>query len=230
MHLLYADESGSGADPAQKYVVLAGVCLFERQGWWLSSELDAIAQRFDPANPNSVELHGSPMLTGKSFWRNFDVPSRVKAIQDALSVMTCSHHENRIFAVVVNKALISPKDPIEYAFEQLASRFDHFLRRRYLATNVAHRGLILFDKSTYETSIQGLARDFRTVGHSWGILRNLCEVPVFIDSRASRLIQLADLVAYAIFRKWERSDDRFYSIIRDRFDKDGSVTHGLHCV
>lgn len=73
-----------------------------------------------------------------------------------------------------------------------------------------------------------MAHEFRTIGHQWGVLRNLSEVPVFIDSKASRLIQLADLIAYAVFRKWEKSDDRFYSIIADRFDREGSVVHGLH--
>ena len=118
---------------------------------------------------------------------------------------------------------------MEYAFEQLASRFDRYLGRLHRAGNT-QRGLILFDKSVHEASLQNLARDFRTVGHRWGVLRNLSEVPVFIDSRASRLIQLADLIAFAVFRNWEKSDSRFYDIIRDRFDSEGSVVHGLHVV
>jgi len=73
-----------------------------------------------------------------------------------------------------------------------------------------------------------MATDFRTIGHQWGVLRNFSEVPLFLDSRASRLIQLADLLAYAIFRHYEQSDSRFYSIINNRFDSEGGVTHGLH--
>lgn len=56
---------------------------------------------------------------------------------------------------------------------------------------------MIFDKSTYEETIQNLATDFRTVGHQWNVIANLAEVPLFLDSKASRLIQLADLVAYA---------------------------------
>ena len=62
MHLLYADESGSPKDPSQNYLVLAGVSVFERQSYWISNELDKIAARFDPANPDEVELHGNPIL------------------------------------------------------------------------------------------------------------------------------------------------------------------------
>ena len=69
MYLLYADESGTTQDPSQQYFVLAGFCVFERQGYWISEKLDKIAARFNPADPGSVELHGSPMLNGNGFLR-----------------------------------------------------------------------------------------------------------------------------------------------------------------
>ena len=198
MYLLYADESGSAPDPNQNHFVLAGVSLFERQGWWISNELDRIAERFNPADPISVELHESPMMGGRGSWQPFSKQDRLKAIEDALSVLAYSHPSNRIFACVVNKSKVAPADPVEIAFEQLSSRFDHYLGRLHKKGD-AQRGIMIFDKSTYESTLQGLATDFRTIGHSWGFLRNLAEVPLFLDSRASRLIQLADLVAYAIF-------------------------------
>lgn len=226
MYLLYADESGSVGDPKQKFFVLAGVCVFERQSFWISSELDKIASRFDPANPNSVELHGNPMYGGKKFWRQFPKEMRHQAIRDSLSVLAASHPSNRIFVCAVEKSLISPHDPVEYCFEQLASRFDYFLTRVHKKGDT-QRGIIIFDKSTYESTIQSLATDFRTIGHTWGILRNFSEVPLFIDSKASRLIQLADLVAYAAFKAYEQGDDELYSLISGRTDSDGGIKHGL---
>ncbi len=227
MYLLYADESGTVHDAKQQIFVLAGFCVFERQGFWIASELDKIAARFNPADPASVELHGNPMHSGKGIFRQFPKEVRLQAIEDALKVFLASHPSNRLFASVVNKALISPVDPVEYAFEQLASRFDHYLTRLHKAGNT-QRGVILFDKSTYETTLQALATDFRTIGHSWGVLRNLSEVPLFMDSKASRLIQLADLIAYSIFRNYERGDSDLFSIIQNSFDADGGITHGLH--
>jgi hypothetical protein len=35
MYFLYADESGTTHDPNQQYFVLAGFCVFERQGYWI---------------------------------------------------------------------------------------------------------------------------------------------------------------------------------------------------
>jgi len=78
------------------------------------------------------------------------------------------------------------------------------------------RGLILFDESSTEQRIQTLAREFKYAGHSYGVTRNYAEVPVFLDSRASRLIQLADLIAYALFRHFEHGDSKYYQVIKIR--------------
>jgi len=227
MYLLYADESGSVGDPKQQFFVLAGFCVFERQGYWIAKELDKIAARFNPADPASVELHGNPINSGKGIFRRFTKTDRANAIEDALKIFLATHPSNRLFASVVRKAKVSPADPVEFAFEQLASRFDHYLTRLHKAGDT-QRGVIIFDKATNEKTIQSLATDFRTIGHRWGIIRNFSEVPLFLDSRASRLIQLADLIAYAVFRYYESGDDKFFSILKNSFDSEGGITHGLY--
>ncbi|MGL5076924.1 MAG: DUF3800 domain-containing protein, partial [Waterburya sp.] len=70
MYLLYVDESGTTHDPNQQYFVLAGFCVFERQGYWSANKLDEIAAKFDPAESTAVELHGSPMFGGRGRWRS----------------------------------------------------------------------------------------------------------------------------------------------------------------
>ena len=226
MHLLYLDESGTVNDLQQKHFVLAGFAIFERQSFWISNEMDKIAARFNPADPTSVELHGNPMYGGKKFWRQFTKEMRHEAIVDCLKLFASSHPSNRIFACVINKSIVMPKDPVEFAFEQIASRFDYSLIRLH-KSNDPQRGIIIFDKSTYETTIQNLALDFRTLGHTWGVLRNLAEVPLFLDSKASRLIQMADLIAYAIFKAYEHNETKFFTLIEGRIDKEGGNNHGL---
>lgn len=83
------------------------------------------------------------------------------------------------------------------------------------------------DKSSYENALQSLARIFRVQGTRWGNLRNLAEVPLFVDSQASRIIQIADLVAWAVWRRYEFQDTRYFDKIVSRFDSEGGVLHGL---
>lgn len=226
MHLLYADESGSIKDPKQIFFVLAGVSVFERQTFWLSEQLEKIAEIFNPGDPHSVELHGNPMFGGKGIWRKIEKDKRIAAIKDALQCLANSHKSNKIFCCVIRKSVVTPKDPVELAFEQLASRFDYYLASLHKEGD-SQRGIVIFDKSTYEATIQNLATDFRKIGHTWGVIRNMAEVPLFLDSKASRLIQLADLVAYSIFRHYEHQDDQFYSIIADRVHSQNGQMYGL---
>jgi Protein of unknown function (DUF3800) len=217
MHLLYLDHAGATEDTSQNHFVLAGISVFERQTFWLSTELDKIAARFNPSDPESVELHGSPMHGGRSEWRRFPVVDRISAIRDVLSIVPKSHPSNILFGVGIKKPRDNPEIAVEKAFEQICILFDKYLWRMHLRGDT-QRGVIVFDKATYETDIQALATHFRSIGHSWGVVRNLSEVPLFLDSKASRLVQLADLVSFALYRLYERNDYRFFNIIANRFD------------
>jgi hypothetical protein len=231
MHLLYLDESGSVADPNQRYFVLGGVAVFERTTHWVEQQLNEVAKRFAPEDPYRVELHGSPMRSGREGWKTFPLEDRLRAIRDALGA-ACAYHRNgsvRFFGAVIKKSSMAGQaDPVQHAFEQLSNRFDLFLQRLYRKHNDPQRGIMLFDKSSTEQRIQNLAREFKYAGHAWGRTKNYAEVPVFLDSKASRLIQLADLVAFALFRFHEHNDNTYYDVIKHCFDNEGGVEHGLY--
>lgn len=230
MHLLYTDESEIflQGESRPRYFALVGVSVFERQTHWLSADLEKIAARFNSGESRGVELHGSPMFSGNGkFWRSQPKEARIQAIKDVLAVLANSHPGNRIFAVVVEKDAAA-ENPMQYAFEQLATRFDYYLGRIGYRQKDRQTGMILFDKSAHEITIQSAAAMYRNEGHQWGQLKYFAEVPAFIDSRSSRLIQLADIVAYAINRKMARNDEEFYKIIESRFDSADGKIHGLH--
>jgi hypothetical protein len=225
MYLLYLDDSGSVRNPADRHIVLAGVAVYERQPHWFSSRLDAIAGRLWPSNPEGLEFRGTDILGGKKHWRGISKEDRTKAYREALTDVGNSLHTH-LFGAAVHKAAISPNDPMEYAFEQICNRFDRFLGRLHQAANT-QRGLIILDESSYETSLQGLARNFRTIGHRWGQLYNHADVPFFVDSRATRMIQYADMIAHAVRRYYENGDSTYFNLISRRFDSEGGVIHGL---
>jgi len=225
MYLLYLDDSGSVQNASDRHIVLAGLAVFERQTYWLSNSLDNLAAKAWPENPSSLEFRGTDIRGGKKHWRGIEKEDRLSFYRDAMSILSASRQVH-IFAAAVHKAALSPNDPMEFAFEQICNRFDRFLGRLHNNGNT-QRGLIILDKSTYETSLQQLAIDFKTVGHRWGLTRNLSDVPLFVDSKATRMIQYADMVAHAVRRYYEQGDSSLFDIFSNRIDSVGGVLHGL---
>jgi hypothetical protein len=126
----------------------------------------------------------------------------------------------------IHKKSFPTADPVALAFEDLCQRFDYFLSRRRQQGD-QQRGMIILDKTTRETSLQQLSREFRKAGTRWGSLKNIADTPFFVDSRASRLVQLADHVAYSVFRRYNTGDAQYMDIIASRFDESDGVYHGL---
>lgn len=228
VYLLYLDGSGSVRNPHERHFVLVGVAVFERQIYHLISKADRFVSELAVSETDDVELHASAMAKGgQRPWKGIVRQQRLAIIEDALGVLAQAHASVRAFAVVVDKEARSPHDPVEYAFEEVCNRFDLFLSRKWRQEGEKHRGLIIMDESHYEGTLQGLARSFRSEGTRWGALRNLAEVPLFVDSMASRLIQLADLLAWAVWRRYEHRDTRYFDRVVRRFDAEGGVIHGL---
>lgn len=229
MHLLYLDESGHSHDPASDFFVLAGFSIFERQTHWLEGQIDPIAQRFSKINPRDIEFHGSPMRSGKDQWKGVSPQDRVQAVVDILTLLGDKQLKLKVYASVIEKKLLPPDDILSRSFEDVAHCFDGFLKTLYRKSD-PQRGLVILDKSSYEEKIQTLSHVFKHIGHANGQLRNFAEVPLFLDSKASRLIQMADLIAYWIFRHYQSGDSRGFELIRPniaRYGGPGSFITGL---
>ncbi|MBF0515870.1 MAG: DUF3800 domain-containing protein [Nitrospirae bacterium] len=226
MYLLYLDDSGSAKNVSDKEVTLGGLCCYEQTPFFLSNKLDDLASEVWPDDPIGLEFRGSSIFGGKEYWRRIKKDARLETYKKALSFLEQST-AIRLFGAVIDRAAVSPEDPIEYGFEQLASRFDRYLIRIH-KKGYHQRGLIILDKSIYETSIQRLAREFRDEGHRWGRkLVNLSDVPLFVDSKATRMVQYADMIAYALRRYYTNHEQEYFNIISKKFDNEGGVIHGL---
>lgn len=227
MHILYLDDSGSERNSKESYIILGGISIFEAQADFLRQELDKIAESIDPQNPSQVEFHASEIFSRRTHpWNKLSKEEAIGVIKAVLNVIAQSYDTARIFACAVHKPSFRGRDCTEMAFEDLCSRFD-----RYLSTlrhsGDRQRGLIVLDKTAYETTIQEMVRRFQSLGTQWVSIRNLADIPFFVDSRASRLIQIADHIAYAVFRRYEARDAQYFDIIAHKFHSDQGVIHGL---
>jgi hypothetical protein len=227
MHLLYLDDSGSVDNKNENYIVLGGVCVSEAQVHWVTTQLDRIAERLRPTDPDAVEFHASAIFSGREEpWKSLTKVQRQDVIKEVLGVLTNSYETARAFATVVHKPTCKGRDPMEVAFEDVCSRFDKFLCR----SEVDSRGLIILDESAHATRLEQLARQFRKLGTSWNSIRRIVDGPLFVSSRSFRCVQLADHIAYAVFRRYEAKDTNYFDVFAHRFDRVGPTIHGLRHV
>jgi hypothetical protein len=228
MHVLYLDDSGSPDNPKEDYFVLGGISVPENSLRWLSHQIEKIAIEINRENPEIIEFHAAEIFRGvEPPWDTMNKGDRIKTIQNVLRTIDSANQGVVIFACAVHKASFPAEDPVIKAYEEITGRFDLYLQRLSAEGDI-QRGLVVIDKSSYETGLQKLASQIRRSGNKWGsFTKQICEVPLFIDSRASRITQLADHIAYAVFRRYQSADINYFNRIEGRFDRKDNVICGL---
>jgi len=236
LYLLYLDDSGSIENPREEYFVFGGVCVPERSIKWLTDQMDSFAAEIDPDNPSSVEFHASEIFGGRKYpWNKYKNKSeRIGIIKKVLRILDDANEDTKAFAAAVHKQSFQQHDLLRMLFEDMCSRFDIYLNRVYQDQKFcyrnkkySHKGMIIFDKNAYEKNLENLAFEFRQDGTKWRDLRNIREVPFFVDSKSSRIIQLSDHIAYAVFRMYNADDLTYFRCIENHFDMDQGIMHGL---
>lgn len=138
------------------------------------------------------------------------------------------NRQGSVFGVAIEKAWLPNEEPYYRAFEDLVSRFDLFLRRiNSQSGGPEQRGIIAVAESSYRDNLEVLVERFRGGGTRWGQVRALAEVPFFLPSKNTRLLQLADFCANAIYGRYNHGITRDLDIIAPRFDRQGDRIHGL---
>ena len=226
MYLLYLDDAGSPSNPNDSYVVLGGIGVYEAQVDWFSRELDKLATPFEK-NPEDIEFHASSIFSRREKpWKELSLDQARGVLKAVLKVVSESYDTARLFSCAIRKADFPGEDPVKLAFEDLCQRFDLFLSNES-KSGQRDRGMLILDESTHETSLQSLSREFRKVGTRWGSLKNIADTPFFVNSQASRLIQIADHIAYSVFRRYNAGDAQYFDIVASRFHEVDGIVHGL---
>jgi hypothetical protein len=207
------------------------------EGKWrkLTQQLDDIQADNFPTAGAFLEFHASEMRTGARSFRGLPRPARTKAIKELYGVVSQTHGLT-LFAAVVDKPAFIAKyenrvDIYRGAFEGLSTMFNFFLERKQNQSQRVGRGIVVFDEARPSLSkeIRRLLAEFQAGGTRWASLRCIIETAFFFDSRSSRLMQIADFAAYAVYRWYEHGDDTYLKQINNKFDRVGSRLHGLKC-
>ena len=112
----------------------------------------------------------------------------------------------------------------DQAFEQVVSRFEQFLARR---PGPPVHGLLVHDNNeTVAKKHTDLMRRFHREGTLWAEIRLINETPLFVDSKLTRMVQLADLCSYAVRRFVENGEADLFHIVLGRADVVDKVVVG----
>jgi AcrR family transcriptional regulator len=200
--LFFADES---ADRQYHYHV--GLLATGEQVAAAERDLELVAQRaldlgYNEGWPPQPELHATDIFGGRCGWGVLDYDERFQIVEAALDVMV--EHGIELMARGVeltrfrNRYGTSQTFLHEIAFRNLLERLCERLKQR------AELGLVITDehytKSVVREEVRR-AKAGKTPGYRGTNFAPILDTVHFVDSRDSRLVQLADLVAYTRRRR-----------------------------
>lgn len=115
----------------------------------------------------------------------------------------------------------------EQAIEQVVSRFQNFLSNTQ-NLHSSKLGLLVHDNNpTVAKKHTDLLRTFHKAGTLWTSINNIIETPLFVDSKLTRMVQIADLCAYALRRFVENGEVEPFRTIFKRVNKFGGKAVGI---
>lgn len=138
----------------------------------------------------------------------------------------------RLFAECIDKVNFNSAGPIQpehQAFEQVVSRFEHYLGAMF-ANDQRTYGLIIHDNNeTVSKKHTELMKQFHREGTFFQRIQRIIETPLFVNSELTGMVQIADLCAYAIRRFLENGEKELFNEIFHRADRrDGKVVGVRH--
>ncbi len=241
MQLLFLDESGTHAGSPN--LVIGGVSLHE-------SHLGEATRRLDDLMASALssrglvaadyEFHAAEMKSPKpqkrgkkaSLWLAIAENDRMALLADAYDIigsLQCTEgwHGCGLFAAVMDARFHAgePEHQREQlAYETVLNKFDDALDQDRRAS----LGMVIHDERLVaQDDIQTWTREWQESAGRVGRLEKLALVPFFADSRGSRLLQVADLVAWGLHRHYTHQDDRWVDRMWPAFHfRDGHM-HGL---
>lgn len=171
---------------------------------------------------------GKPLSRTKKFFKatesyiHLSLNERTKVVQD-IAKLIASWTDCRIFSEAINKLHFDPvrtgKSVGEQAFEQVISRFHHYLNALPDVRISENYGILVHDNNqTVAKKHTELMRRFHASGTLYTQISKIIETPLFVDSGLTRMVQMADLCSYAIRRFTENAETDLFMRIFPRFD------------
>ena len=206
-HLVYIDETGSVGRGArtQPLLTLAAVLVCEDNVQPLAEAFRNVARKHLKRLPAGFELHGCQIWQGTGCWAALPHAGRIAVYEDAITVLDD-------LDIDVSYASIH-KERLHKRHEGTVDGNAYLLALQFLLEKIdtgrRNKILIADEQKEHQLRAVKMVADLQEWGGGEvpGVkLKTVIDSMHFVSSHASPGVQLADLVAYALQRRWNKWD------------------------
>jgi hypothetical protein len=219
MHILYLDESGGpNSWNAQRNFVLGGVAVHEGQIYSITKDLNEIQEKYFPGISFPIELHVTPIRQGKGpYFKKMSKDAREELITDVFRVIKKQFFPSLIaFATSIDASAVkNPTQVTHDCFEEVCQSFNLYLYHQYRKDD-PKKGLLVIDRGREKQYLQ-IFSEFKSSEEVQKYLANIVDIPYFTACRETRMLQVADFVANAVWRYYEHGIDQEMNLIIRKF-------------
>jgi len=153
---------------------------------------------------------------------HLSLDERTECVQN-LTRMIGRWGDSRLFGEAHDKMHSSGAQAYDRSFEQVVTRFNTFL-----SIAAGQHGLLVQDNNeTVSRRLTVSMRRYHIEGTLWSHIDHIVETPLFVDSRLTSMVQMADLCAYLTRRFFDNGEAMLFDKIYDRFDRNKGRLVGL---
>ncbi|MCM1266101.1 MAG: DUF3800 domain-containing protein [Candidatus Gastranaerophilales bacterium] len=237
MHLFFLDESGTVVPQKRNhttYFVIGGIIIPEIHWHEIFKKLRDLKRQYNIISeikwryfsPNNKDDGNG--LQHLSFEQKNEVRNKLYEI-------ITSYKSIKIISTVTNiesaynlPNINNQDDLYWYSYKQAVERFQYYLQDLSRESGADFNGLVIIDNrlSCDDNRLRSLHHNLLITNHEGATkFNNLIEGLFIAPSHLSVGIQFADLVAGAIFRKYEKDDNRYFDKIKGSIrNKDGNIS------
>lgn len=211
MYFLYADSSGQTRIKSSRRngpYITVGVIVHEKDRRSIEDRIATMKRGLFPElDPREWELHAYDI------WNSSDIfgDKRMKINREKkleiftrITDLACELDITIVGVVMLKDKMVgmySSPEVVDYSWTFIVERFEHFLVQKPAETN---NGLLFIDaiQKIPELEITRAIRKTVKKGSNWHDIDHVIEYPIFVESHAHNLVQLADMIAYVMSKHY----------------------------
>ncbi len=236
MHLFFIDESGTIVAENKKhskYFVIGGVIIPEIHWHDIYRKLRELKKQYGVTSEIKWRFFSPNNKDNDNGMSNLTFEERDEFRQKLYELIT-SYKSIKIISTITDieeaykLPYVNDRDDLYwYSYKQTVERFQYYLQDLSRNSGAEFNGLVIIDNrlSCDDNRLRNLHHNLLVVDkENYSKFKNLIEGLFIAPSHLSVGIQLADIVAGAIFRKVEKDDSKYYEQIKKSIrNRDGNI-------